>query len=410
MKYYQKKIIMNNNKLCYFCNKQNNFNIQYNKKTICKYCLNKINNKFNNISKTKNYKKFKLNSPHHIKKILDKYIIGQRRTKKTLSVAIYNHYKRLIYNNYYNNDKINIEKSNILIIGKTGTGKTLFARTISKILNLPFVIVDATVFTEAGYVGEDVENILTRLLEISNYNIELAEKGIVYIDEFDKLSRKSRNPSITRDVSGEGVQQSLLKFFENTIVYISPILGRKHPEQNLIPINTKNILFIVGGTFEGINNIIKNRIQPINKIGFNYIYKKKIRKIKNILNYLTIKDLQEYGIIPEIIGRLPVITYLNNLKKNDYKKILIKPKNSLIKQYIELLKMDNIKILIKESFINIIVKETIKLGLGARGLKNICEKIFEYISYNYINKEKRKVTIKFNKKNIKQILKKNEYK
>ncbi|WOX79207.1 ATP-dependent Clp protease ATP-binding subunit ClpX [Candidatus Shikimatogenerans bostrichidophilus] len=335
----------------------------------------------------------KFKSPKNIKKFLDKYIVGQNNAKKVLSVTIYNHYKKILYKN----NKIDFEKSNILIIGDTGTGKTLIAKTISKILNVPFVMVDATVFTEAGYVGEDVESILTRLLQVSNYNIKLAEKGIVYIDEFDKLSRKSKNPSITRDVSGEGVQQSLLKFFENSIVYISPYIGRKHPEQNMIPIKTDNILFIVGGTFEGIKKIINNRIN-INKIGYENIIKKK--KKKNIFKYINTKDLQNFGLIPEIIGRLPIIITLEKLNKKYLKKILIKPKNSLIKQYIELFKMDNINIKIDNSFLNYIVNKCIKLGLGARGLNNICEKIFINIAYKEIKENKPIKTIKINKKKV----------
>ncbi|WOX79074.1 ATP-dependent Clp protease ATP-binding subunit ClpX [Candidatus Shikimatogenerans bostrichidophilus] len=331
----------------------------------------------------------KLKSPKNIKKILDKYIVGQNYAKKVLSVTIYNHYKKILYKN----NKIEFEKSNILIIGDTGTGKTLIAKTISKILKVPFVMVDATVFTEAGYVGEDVESILTRLLQVSNYNIKLAEIGIVYIDEFDKLSRKSKNPSITRDVSGEGVQQSLLKLFENSIVYISPYIGRKHPEQTMIPIKTDNILFIVGGTFEGIKNIINNRIN-VNKIGYENLIKK--NKKKEIFKYINTKDLQNFGLIPEIIGRLPIIITLDKLNKKNLKKILIKPKNSLIKQYIELFKIDNINIKIYKSFLNYIVNKCIKLRLGARGLKNICEKIFINIAYKEIKENKKKRTIKIN--------------
>ncbi|WGH25280.1 MAG: ATP-dependent Clp protease ATP-binding subunit ClpX [Candidatus Shikimatogenerans bostrichidophilus] len=391
-----------NNNYCFVCKEKNKL-INYKNIYICNNCIKNINNKYyNNISKKNN-----INYPKYINRILDKYVIGQNYTKKVLSVTIYNHYKRLIYN-YDLNKNIEIEKSNILMIGKSGTGKTLLAKTISKILNLPFVIVDATVFTEAGYVGEDVESILTRLLQVSNYNIKLAEKGIVYIDEFDKLSRKSKNPSITRDVSGEGVQQSLLKLFEDSTVYISPFIGRKHPEQNMIPIKTKNILFIVGGSFEGIEKIINYRIKKSYEIGYDSIIKRKknINK-KKVLKYITTKDLQEFGIIPEILGRLPIITYLNNLTKEDLKEILIKPKNSLIKQYIELLKLDNIKIIIKNSFIDIIVKKAIKLGLGARGLKSICEKIFKEITYNIDKKKKPKIII-MNKKKVENILKKNE--
>ncbi|WGH25645.1 MAG: ATP-dependent Clp protease ATP-binding subunit ClpX [Candidatus Shikimatogenerans bostrichidophilus] len=409
---------MNNNIFCFFCKRNKNqvlCLINNNNIYICNYCIKNFYKKYKNeyiekdvINNNKNFilkLKNKIKYPKNIKKFLDYYIIGQENTKKIISVSIYNHLKRLLY--YYNNinkkENIEIDKSNILMIGDTGTGKTLIAKTISKILKLPFVIVDATVFTEAGYVGEDVESILTRLLQISNYNINLTEIGIVYIDEFDKLSRKSSNPSITRDVSGEGVQQSLLKLFENSTIYISPFIGRKHPEQNMIPIKTNNILFIVGGSFEGINNIIKNRMNINNniKIGYNKV-KKKIYKNKNYLKYITIKDLHKFGIIPEIIGRLPIITYLNKLDKKNLKKIMIEPKNALIKQYIELFKIDNIEIIIDNSFIDIIVNKAIKLGLGARGLKHICEKIFIEITFN-IKKNKK---IKLNKNKIYKILKK----
>ncbi|WGH28041.1 MAG: ATP-dependent Clp protease ATP-binding subunit ClpX [Candidatus Shikimatogenerans bostrichidophilus] len=351
-------------------------------------------------------KKFfkKIKYPHKIKKILDKYVIGQNEAKKILSVAIYNHYIKLLYYNNNNKKNLEIDKSNILIIGETGTGKTLLIKTISKLLNLPFVIVNATSFTEAGYVGEDIESILTRLLLVSNYNINLAEKGIVYIDEFDKLSRKNKNPSITRDVSGEGVQQSLLKFFENSIIYISPYIGRKHPEQKMIPIKTNNILFIVGGSFEGINNIIENRIN-INKIGYNNIKNNKNKK--NILKYINIKDLKNYGIIPEIIGRLSTIIVFNKLKKKDIKKIITKPKNSFINQYKELLKLNNIKIIIDNYAINYIAEKSIKLNLGARGIKYILDKIFNKIIFNIKNilKNNKKI-IKINKNLILKIFKK----
>ncbi|WGH26011.1 MAG: ATP-dependent Clp protease ATP-binding subunit ClpX [Candidatus Shikimatogenerans bostrichidophilus] len=349
--------------------------------------------------------KKKLKYPKNIKKKLDNYIIGQNKAKKIISVAIYNHYKRLLYYKYYNKNKIEIEKSNILIIGETGTGKTLIAKTISKILEVPFVIVDATTFTESGYVGEDVESIITRLLQNSNYNINLTEKGIVYIDEFDKLSRKSKNPSITRDVSGEGVQQSLLKFFEDSIIYISPNIGRKHPNQKMIPIKTKNILFIVGGTFEGINNIIKKRINfNKKKIGYNNIINNNKKK-KNIIKYINTKDLHNFGIIPEIIGRLPIIIYLNKLNINDLKKIIIKPKNSIFNQYKELLKIDNINISIDNFSLNFIVKKSIKLNLGARGIRHICEKILNKITYNIKNNKINK-KININKKLIFKIFKK----
>ncbi|AGS33342.1 ATP-dependent Clp protease ATP-binding subunit ClpX [Candidatus Karelsulcia muelleri] len=305
-------------------------------------------------------------SPREIKYFLDQYVIGQEDAKKTISVAVSNHYKRIIA-------KVEIDKSNILIIGDTGTGKTLIAKSISKFLNVPFTIVDATSLTEAGYVGEDVESILTKLLQSANYNIALAEKGIVFIDEIDKISRKNDNP--TRDVSGEGVQQALLKILEGSIVNVPP--GRKHPEQKLIKLNTKNILFIAGGAFEGLKNIISNRLN-LYPIGF----KKNVYNKIDLLNFVSSHDIKKYGLIPELIGRLPIITNLNSLSRESLKRILLEPNNSIIKQYKELFLLDKIKLKFTYYAIDLIVYKAIKLSLGARGLKTICEKIIKDYLFN----------------------------
>ncbi|WP_259286440.1 ATP-dependent Clp protease ATP-binding subunit ClpX [Candidatus Karelsulcia muelleri] len=313
------------------------------------------------------------NSPREIKYFLDQYVIGQEDAKKTISVAVSNHYKRIYYSYL-------ADKSNILIIGDTGTGKTLIAKRISKFLNVPFTIVDATSLTEAGYVGEDVESILTKLLQSANYNIALAEKGIVFIDEIDKISRKNENPSITRDVSGEGVQQALLKILEGSIVNVPPNVGRKHPEQKLIKLNTKNILFIAGGAFEGLKNIISNRLN-LSPIGFKKNVSNKIDG-KDLLNFVSSHDIKKYGLIPELIGRLPIITNLNSLSRESLKRILLEPNNSIIKQYKELFLLDKRKLKFTYSAIDLIVYKAIKLSLGARGLKNICEKIMTDYLFN----------------------------
>ena len=309
--------------------------------------------------------------PIEIKNYLDQYIIGQDYAKKVLSVAVYNHYKRILHTTI--SKDVELDKSNILIVGDTGTGKTLFARIIAKMLNVPFCIVDATSMTEAGYVGEDVESLLTRLLQVSNYDIESAQKGIVFIDEIDKIARKSDNPSITRDVSGEGVQQALLKLMEGTVVNVPPQGGRKHPDQKYIQLNTKNILFICGGAFSGINNIINNRMKTLS-LGFNR--KKRITKDLTALKYLLPQDIKKYGLIPELIGRLPVLTYLEPLNKELLLRILIEPKNSIIKQYEKLFLMDKIKLSISPKVYNLIVEYAYELKLGARGLRSICEKLF----------------------------------
>src|SRR5512133_750352 len=317
----------------------------------------------------------KLLKPKEIKKFLDLYVIGQEDAKKTISVAVYNHYKRLMQvTRRDQNDDVEIEKSNIILVGETGTGKTLLARTIAKLLHVPFTIVDATVLTEAGYVGEDIESILTRLLQVADYNTEAAEKGIVFIDEIDKIARKGDNPSITRDVSGEGVQQGLLKLLEGSIVNVPPQGGRKHPEQKMIPVDTKNILFICGGAFEGINKKIAQRLNT-QVVGYGSTkIREKIDK-DNLLQYIAPQDLRAYGMIPEIIGRLPVLTHLHALDRNALRSILTEPRNAIVKQYIKLFRMDNIELTFTEEVLDYIVDKAVEYKLGARGLRAICETI-----------------------------------
>lgn len=317
--------------------------------------------------------KLSVKKPMEIKKFLDEYIIGQDEAKKVLSVAVYNHYKRLQYKTDSVNE-IEIDKSNIVMVGETGTGKTLLAKTIAKLLNVPFAIVDATVFTEAGYVGEDVESILTRLLQVCNYDVSAAERGIVYIDEIDKIARKGDNPSITRDVSGEGVQQGMLKLLEGTDVLVPPQGGRKHPEQKLIKLNTQNILFICGGAFDGIDKIIGRRVHT-NTIGFNVDKEIQEDMKKNLLRYINAQDLKAFGLIPELLGRLPVVTHLDPLDAVTLRAILIEPKNALIKQYIRLFELEGIKLSVETEVLDFMVEKAMEYKLGARGLRSICEGI-----------------------------------
>lgn len=333
-----------------------------------------------------------LKKPVEIKEFLDEYVIGQDRAKKMLAVAVYNHYKRINHNLVDRpDDGVELEKSNILLVGPTGTGKTLLAKTIAKLLDVPFTIVDATVLTEAGYVGEDVESILTRLLQEADFDVAKAERGIVFIDEIDKIARKSDNPSITRDVSGEGVQQAMLKLLESNVINVPPKGGRKHPEQEFIHVNTQNILFICGGAFEGIERRIAQRLNT-QVIGFGAAQKQAVDK-NNLLKYVDAQDLRAYGLIPEIIGRLPVITYLDALDRDALLRILTEPKNAILKQYAKLFEIDGMTLKIEDGVRELIVDTAIKNKLGARGLRSICEQIFDDAMYDAPSSREKTFTV-----------------
>ncbi|MGL4520229.1 MAG: ATP-dependent Clp protease ATP-binding subunit ClpX [Phocaeicola sp.] len=343
-----------------------------------------------------------LPKPKDIKEFVDQYVIGQDDAKRYLAVAVYNHYKRLLQKN--TKDDVEIEKSNIIMVGSTGTGKTLLARTIAKLLHVPFTIVDATVLTEAGYVGEDIESILTRLLQVADYNVAEAERGIVFIDEIDKIARKGDNPSITRDVSGEGVQQGLLKLLEGSVVNVPPQGGRKHPDQKMIPVNTKNILFVCGGAFDGIERKIAQRLNT-HVVGYGAA--KDVAKIdrSNIMQYITPQDLKSFGLIPEIIGRLPILTYLNPLDRTALRNILTEPKNSIIKQYIKLFEMDGVELQFEPEVLDYVVDKAVEYKLGARGLRSIVESIIMDSMFELPSQEVKQyvVTIEYARKQVEKV-------
>lgn len=385
-------------KKCSFCGRtEDEVNLMFNGNNayICDACAEYVHSVIAHVQEQfvkeeKKEEELQIKTPHEIKEFLDDYVIGQDMAKIRLAVAVYNHYKRITQK--VEEDNIEIEKSNCLLLGKTGTGKTMLARTIAKMLNVPFTIVDATVLTEAGYVGEDVESIISRLLQAADYNVERAEQGIIFIDEIDKISRKSDNPSITRDVSGEGVQQGLLKLLEGSKVLVAPEGGRKHPDQKMIEVDTTNILFICGGAFEGIERKIAMRLNR-HAVGFTEQLKREQIKDENMLKYITPADLRSFGLIPEIIGRLPVITYLDDLDAEALKRILIEPKNAIIKQYIKLFKIDGITLHIDEVVYQYIVDKAIENKLGARGLRGITENIMTQAMFDMPSKKVKEFTI-----------------